>query len=261
MVNDSINNAPLETAISGRPRQQEFFRQLGSSQQFRELFEHLPGVYFFAKDADSRLMVASSSILARFGLTHEDELIGTTDHDHFPQHVADSFVRDDRLVMKTGQPLINRVEIWYNDQRLLDWFVTNKLPLRNESGQIIGVMGTLRSYEGSRRSVQPYSQISEVVDFIRARHRGRITVTEVARLAGVSTRQLNRRFQEVFGMSALDFLTKTRIHAASNELLTTDRSIAEIAIEFGFCDQSAFTRQFRSHVGVTPLKFRKQYTQ
>lgn len=240
-------------------RQAEFFAQLGAVQQFRQLFEYLPDVYFFAKDVESRLMAASGPILKRFGLKSEAELIGTTDHDYFPTHVADSFVRDDHRVLSTGQPLINRVEIWYNEQRLLDWFVTDKLPLRDGTGNIIGVMGTVRSYEGSKKSRLPYSQISEVVDFIRKRHRGKITVTEVAKLAGVSTRQLNRRFQDVFGMSALDFLTKTRIQAASDELLNSDRPIVDIAIDFGFCDQSAFTRQFRNHVGQTPLKFRRQY--
>ena len=238
--------------------QEQFFSQLGSTQQFRQLFEHLPGISFFAKDTESRLMAASSSILERFGLRSEAELIGTVDHDYFPTHVADSFVRDDRQVLTTGESLINRVEVWYNEHRLLDWFVTDKLPLRNSSGDIIGLMGTVRNYEG-RKSALPYSQISEVVDYIRRRHRGKITVAEVAQLAGISPRKLQRRFQDALGMSALDFLTKTRIQAASDELLNTDRSIAEIAVNFGFCDQSAFTRQFRNQTGETPLRFRKQY--
>lgn len=254
------NDYRLHTPRSDAQQQQaEFFAQLGAVQQFRELFEHLPDVYFFAKDAGSRLMAASTPILKRFGLKSEAELIGTTDHDYFPAHVADSFVRDDRTVLSTGKPLIHRVEIWYNEQRLLDWFVTDKLPLRDTDGKIVGVMGTVRSYEGSRTSRLPYSQISDVVDYVRKRHRGKITVTEIAKLAGVSPRQLHRRFRDVFGMSALEFLTRTRIQAASDELLNTDRPIVDIAIDFGFCDQSAFTRQFRNHVGQTPLKFRRQY--
>ncbi|MGB4737485.1 MAG: hypothetical protein WBH50_04805, partial [Fuerstiella sp.] len=67
--------------LDPRQLQQAFFSQLGDSQQFRGLFEHLPGVYFFVKDSKSRLMAASSSILQRFGLTNETQLIGTTDHD------------------------------------------------------------------------------------------------------------------------------------------------------------------------------------
>lgn len=242
-----------------RRLQTEFFAQIGAVAQFRQLFENLPDVYFFAKDAQSRMMAASRPILQRLQLNSEEDVIGTTDHDHFPIHIADSFVRDDQQVMRTGLPLINRVEIWYTEQRLLDWFVTDKLPLRNLSGEVVGVMGTVRSYEGGRRNVLPYSQISDAVDYIRKRHRGKITVAEVAELAGVSPRQLHRRFQEVFGMSALDFLTKTRMQAASEELLKTNRPIVDIAIDFGFCDQSAFTRQFKNHVGQTPLKFRRQY--
>ena len=49
----------------------------------------------------------------------------------------------------------------------------------------------------------------------------------------------------------------TRIQAASDDLLETDKPVAEIALEHGFYDQSAFTRQFRQHTGETPLVFRR----
>ncbi|HRX82251.1 MAG TPA: helix-turn-helix domain-containing protein, partial [Pirellulaceae bacterium] len=179
--------------------------------------------------------------------------------DYFPPHIADSFVRDDRLVLETGKPMTGRVEIWYTAQRLLDWFVTNKLPVRASDGAIIGVMGTVQSYEGNRRSLLTYTQIDQVVEHIRTNHRGKITVTELARQANISPRQLHRKFIEVFRMSVQEFLTKTRIQGASDDLLNTDRSITEIAHDFGFCDQSAFTQQFKKHVGKTPLKFRRQH--
>ena len=142
---------------------------------------------------------------------------------------------------------------------MLDWFVTNKLPLKNESGNVIGLMGTVRSYEGSRKLLLPFSQISAAVEFIRAHHRERITVTDLANKTSLSPRQLNRKFNDAFGMSAQDFLTKTRIQTSSDALLNTASSIAEIAHQFGFCDQSAFTQAFRKHTGITPLKFRKRY--
>ena len=168
-------------------------------------------------------------------------------------------MRDDQKVFATGKPLLNRVEIWYNEQRMLDWFVTNKLPLKDESGNIIGLMGTVRSYEGSRKLLLPFSQISAAVEFIRTHHRERISVTDLAHHSGLSPRQLNRKFNDAFGMSAQDFLTKTRLQTASDALLNTALSIAEIAQKFGFCDQSAFTQAFRKHTGITPLKFRKRY--
>ena len=239
--------------------QRDFYARMGERQQFQQLFEHLPGVYFFVKDDQSRMMGASRSILERFGLTTEDEIIGTTDYEYFPPHIADSFVRDDQMVLDTGEPLTGRVEIWYTEQRLLDWFVTDKLPVRDSGGKILGVMGTVRSYEGSRRSLLTYTQIDQVVEYIRGNHRGKITVTDLARRANLSPRQLHRKFMEVFNMSVQEFLTKTRIQAASDDLLNTDRSITEIAHDFGFCDQSAFTQQFKKHIGKTPLKFRRQH--
>ncbi len=239
--------------------QTAFYARMGDRQQFHLLFEHLRDIYFFVKDDQSRMMGASRSILERFGLDSEEQIVGTTDYDYFPPHIADSFVRDDRLVLESGQPLTGRVEIWYTEQRLLDWFVTNKLPVRDSRGKIFGVMGTVRSYEGSRRSLLTYTQIDEVVEFIRDNHRGKITVAALARRAHLSPRQLHRKFIEVFSMSVQEFLTKTRIQAASDDLLSTDRSITEIALDFGFCDQSAFTQQFKKHIGKTPLKFRRQH--
>ena len=50
---------------------------------------------------------------------------------------------------------------------------------------------------------------------------------------------------------------KTRIQATVDALIRTNMSISEIATDFGFCDQSAFTKQFRKHTGYTPRKFRQ----
>lgn len=240
--------------------QRNFFEQMGGPQQFQQLFEHLPGVSFFVKDRQSRMICASQPFWEHLGAKSEAEIVGKTDDDFFPPHAADHFQRDDQLVMTTGRPLIGRVELWYNEQRVLDWFVTNKLPVRDTRGKIIGVMGTVRSYEGQRRTMLPMSLINSTVDFIREHHHQRLTVEDLADQAGLSPRQLHRKFRDVFGLSVQDFLIKTRIQAASDALLHSDLSIAQIATDFGFCDQSAFTQLFRKHTGLTPLRFRRRYS-
>ena len=70
---------------------------------------------------------------------------------------------------------------------------------------------------------------------------------------------MHRKFREVFGLSVQKFLVKTRIQAASDRLLHSDQPIAQIAVDFGFCDQSAFTQLFRKHTGLTPRRFRLRY--
>lgn len=239
--------------------QREFFAQLGSTQQFHKLFEYLEGIYFFCKDADSRMMAASTPILKRLGVASEAEVVGTNDYDYFPEHIADSFVRDDQQVISTGVPLIDRVEIWYTEQRLLDWFVTTKLPLMSAKGKIIGIYGTVRSYDGHRRELQAYSDVEEAVDYIRSNHRFKFTVEELAEHLEISTRQLNRRFKNTFKMSVQEFINKTRIQAACDELIFTKTSISDIATDLGYYDQSAFGKQFLKQMGVTPLQFRNKH--
>ena len=264
LIESCVHEKPLarvkRQAIEGYKLQHTFFSRMGGPQQFQQLFEHLPGVYFFVKDRQSRMVCASQPFLEHLGANSEAEIVGKSDDDFFPPHAADHFKRDDQMVMTTGNPLIGRVELWYNEQRVLDWFVTNKLPVRDTQGRIIGVMGVVRSYEGQRRMMLPMSLISSTVDYIRAHHEQRLTVEDLARQAHLSPRQLHRKFRDVFGLSVQDFLIKTRVQAASDMLLHSNQTIAQIAADFDFCDQSAFTQQFRKHTGLTPLKFRRRYS-
>ena len=62
-------------------------------------------------------------------------------------------------------------------------------------------------------------------------------------------------------MSAQEFTVRTRVQAASDDLLQTEKSLSEIALDHGFYDQSAFSRQFSQHTGETPLKFRQRHRQ
>ena len=198
-------------------------------------------------------------ILERLGCACEEEIIGAADCDFFPPKIAAGFVRDDRRVMESGEPIIDQIEVWYNEQHTFDWFVTSKFPARDAAGRVIGVLGTLRRYEAGGRIAPSYPGLDRVVSFIREHHRERIAVGDLARLARVSARQLQRRFQAALGMSIRDFLAKTRVQAGIEALVSTDLPIAAIAIDCGFCDQSAFTRQFREHTGMTPLRYRRAY--
>jgi AraC-like DNA-binding protein len=56
----------------------------------------------------------------------------------------------------------------------------------------------------------------------------------------------------------MQFITRTRIEAACDDLLTTGNKLSDIAKDNGFYDQSSFTQHFRKQMGVTPLKYRKQ---
>ena len=75
---------------------------------------------------------------------------------------------------------------------------------------------------------------------------------------GLSTSQFRRSFREVFGTAPQVFITNVRIQAACRALVTTDASIASIAADCGFCDQSYFTKRFHAAVGISPVRYRRE---
>jgi len=236
-----------------------FLRQIAPGSSFHLLFDHLPGVSFFAKDRQSRLVAASHSFYTRFGFATETEMVGKSDYDLFPPRLAEHFRADDAAVISSGEPKIGIVELFFNSQGLPDWFITDKLPVFSRAGKVIGVMGTTRSYSGGKRVLEPYLSIDRAVDHIRSHFRERITVEDLAQFAAISPRQLHRKFVEAFGHSPQEFILKTRIQAACELLGATRQPMAEIARQCGFADQSSFTQHFRRHMGSTPLVWQRLY--
>ena len=139
--------------------------------------------------------------------------------------------------------------------------LTNKFPLRDKAGKTVGVIGTVQSYEGKRDTHLPFTEIGPAIDHIRGNLHERISVGQLAKLCAMSSRQLHRKFRHAFGLSVQEFLARTRIQSASEALAGTERSIADIALGLGYCDQSSFTHQFRQRTGVTPRQFRQRYTE
>lgn len=240
-------------------RRARFLSRIGPDSEFYRLFDFLPEVSFFAKDENFRLMCASRRFYERFGCRTEAEIIGRDDFELFPPRLAENFRRDDEELARTGQPKLNIVELVFNEQGVPDWFITNKLPLRDRRGKFMGIMATIHSYEGRREMLHPYHQLDRAVAYIRENFRSGVTVKELSNAVHLSPRQLHRKFMEAFGISPQTFIMKLRIQAACEALQREDVPVGEVARSFGFCSQSAFTELFQKYVGLTPLKFQKDY--
>lgn len=235
-----------------------WLRAIDPSFLFHKLFDLLPGLHFFAKNSDGEIMFASRSVLDLYGFGDEAEIVGLTDFDLNPSQMARSYVDDDAKIIEGGCPLLNRVELWFDQARLPEWYVVNKLPVRDHRGKIIGIMGFLQSYEARAKLLRPFGGISKAVDHIQANYSRKIGINELAKCACLSPRQVERRFKVAFGIGPHEFLVRTRILAACRALRETDDSLIEVALACGFCDESAFVRQFHKRVGVTPGIFRRR---
>ena len=238
---------------------ESFLGAMGPDSQFYQLFDHIPGVAFFAKNREFNLMAANQHFVERFGFASEAEIIGKNDFDLFPPQLAANFRRDDEEVFETGKPKLHIIELFLGRQGIPDWFITNKLPIFDKSRNIIGIMGTVQSYEGRKQVLQSYLSIDKAVTHIREHFRERLSIEHLAKLAHLSTRQLHRKFIESFGLSPQSFIMKLRIQTACDSLQDGSRPIGEVARDLGFYDQSHFTQHFQKHMGLTPFRYQQKF--
>jgi PAS domain S-box-containing protein len=235
--------------------QASFLSRVADPQAMRVMFDHLPDIFVFVKDTEGRFMAANSAFCRRYGLENEGGLIGEKDEKFVPSEIAEAYREDDRRVTRSGRPILSRLELFYDEQHQLDWFLTTKLPLHDRRGKAIGVMGMIRS-DDRLLAVHNVREVMAAVRFAREHCHRAATTTELAKAAHVSERQLQRKVQAALGMSPSELLLRARIKSAAEALAMKSNSIAEIALEHGFCDQSAFTLQFRKRTGHTPREFR-----
>ena len=248
---------PGDSALTIRER---FLASVHPDKGFRQLLNFLPGVLFFAKDRDGRLLEANLALLRLYGYQDSDTFWGVTDFDLLPRSLAEKFRKDDLMVMETGEPMLEIIEIFINPQGLPGWFLTNKLPIFSHRNEIIGVMGTIQNFEEVRPDLLPPDMdISPALRRVGSHFNRELSVVALAELCGLSVRQFERKFQQHLKTTPKQFIIKTRVYAACDLLRRTHQPIAEIATDLGFYDQAAFSRQFKKHLGLTPLQYRKQF--
>ena len=114
------------------------------------LIERVPD-YLFVKDTKSRFVVANPAVAADLGRRAED-LIGKTDFNLHPHDLAEKFFADEQDVISSGEPKIDIEEFVVTPSGEKKWLATSKLPLRDRSGDVIGIVGVCRDVTERKRA-------------------------------------------------------------------------------------------------------------
>lgn len=223
-----------------------------------QLFDTTPEVAFFMKDDQGRYTVVNDSLVERHGMQSKAQVIGRRTSEICPGDFGRIPSEQDAVVLRTGRPLIDHLELhWYAPHKP-GWCLTTKLPVRDAEGRIIGIIGTSRDVRAAIMTKDIPFGFATALDYFERHVDDPMTPAELAKRARLPAARFARLMKRFFGITTSQFIIKTRVAAASRLLLDTDQSIAEIAISCGFYDHSAFTRAFRSATGVTPTHYRAQ---
>ncbi len=106
-------------------------------QQEQIIFDSVPAMIFY-KDKDNRILRANKAAADSMGLQVKD-LEGKSTHDIYPEE-ATRYYQDDLKVIRSGQPKFGIVEPYRNASGESRWVRTDKIPYRDDNGNIIGVI-------------------------------------------------------------------------------------------------------------------------
>ena len=239
------------------PADIQFFSQLAGPFTGEELFDCLADVVFFIKNQRGEYVVVNETLVRRCGRRNKQELLGLRVDRVFPAPLGTSYRAQDERVLRGGGAIRNQLELHFYATGGRGWCLTNKLPLYNQAGAVVGLVGISRDLQTVNEGSADYSSIARVVTHMHAHFAEALRVRELAAAAGLSAFQFEQRLRKIFQLTAGQLLQKIRMEHAVQRLRETDEAIAESALRCGYSDQSAFTRQFRKASGLSPLEYRR----
>lgn len=223
-----------------------------------ELFESIEDVQFWIKDAKHRYVHANRALLLNYALSDMAELSGKTDYDFSPPFLADQFWLDDEQAVK-GARVVNRIELVGGTTEPPRWSITNKIPLYDEKGRLIGSSGTTRWMDTPANTPSSPSSFDQVLSYIRDNYKSNFGNADLARASGLSIRAFERKFKQTFQVTPQAYIRRLRVRVACRMLVYSDLPLAEVAIDSGFADQSHFNHEFRRQLSRTPGDYRLHY--
>jgi diguanylate cyclase (GGDEF)-like protein/PAS domain S-box-containing protein len=110
---------------------------------FSALMDNIPDSIYF-KDKDCRFILINQALAEKFGLKSPSEAIGKIDYDFFEDEHAKQAHRDEQLIIKTGESIINLEEKETYENKTDRWVSSSKMPWYDKDGNIIGIFGITR---------------------------------------------------------------------------------------------------------------------
>ena len=118
----------------------------------------------FVKDRVGRFIALNAALLRIFGVSSPEEVVGKTDYDFWPPELACNYVADDQIVMRSGEALVGQEESSRDPDGKDVWLLTTKVPLRDDTGKVVGLVGVGRDITGRKKAEVQLLAAKEAAD-------------------------------------------------------------------------------------------------
>lgn len=234
------------------------FLGIGECLQVLQVLDLTPGIIFWLKDSNGRVIHCNQLFIEHIGKKNLQQVIGFTDSDFSPKHIAKQFILDDKKVL-AGESIQDRLEINITKNGDLAWYATSKRPIFNKDRQIVGTYGISRHIENSSQTPTAMGSLQIPVDYIKKNYGQEITIKNLASHCNLSISALERRFKKYLSKSPLQFINEFRLEQARRQLIESNESIALIASNCGYSEHSYFSSQFSKFFNELPSEFRRNH--
>jgi len=135
------------------------------------LMDNIPDAIYF-KDAESRFTRTNKAHSQMIGVTDPKAAMGKTDFDFYAEEFAREAYADEREIVKTGKPMVNKVEKIRRPDGFFQWVSASKVPITDEMGRVIGIVGISRDITERKEMEEKLERYSErLQDLVEQRTR------------------------------------------------------------------------------------------
>jgi PAS domain S-box-containing protein len=162
-----INELNFKLLINSLKKLGQAMREVTESRNNHKLLKTIINIIpdpIYVKDTNGKKLISNRADLDLLGLTDENEVLGKTDMDiTFPGDASLTF-NDDISVIQTAKPILKKLESFTDEKGSKIYLLTSKIPLTNDSGEIIGLVGVGHDITNQRQNEQKIMQLSKGIE-------------------------------------------------------------------------------------------------
>jgi len=143
---------------------ENLFKQL----LLENIIENIPDQVYY-KDRNSKFVLCNTPVAVLAGCTSEKDLLGKSDFDFHPHHLAQQYYNDEQAIMDKGEKLLDYEEQIINKKTgELHWNLSSKVPVRDAGGKVIGLAGINRDITARKKTEEEINLKNELLVTINA---------------------------------------------------------------------------------------------